>query len=336
MARTTTKLSPLPRSGSASSLLTDISQPGMLTNEASLTCAPKTSGAIPNATSLQALAAGPELCASLDGPTIDLFGQAPVRVSRFRARDSGKAMKTNDTSGPLFTASSPSARLQSSLENRLRARTDVNGSPEYVLTWKTRDMPSGPPICALRASARPISGSGSIGWPTPSASGFEAKDPKRLLERRAECKVRTGNGNGFGLTLGQQVCLMQGWPTPAARDHFPAHKPEYIEAKMAEGHGMSNLNDVVQVRLQGWATPTAITDTGGAALCKWGGTGSRAKLREAVGDTMLNGALAPEFALWLMGFPIEWARCAERVTPLSRKSARNLSSLQKKQSAKLA
>ena len=44
-------------------------------------------------------------------------------------------------------------------------------------------------------------------YPTPSASGFEAKDPDRLLQRRAECKERTGNGNGFGLTLGQFATL---------------------------------------------------------------------------------------------------------------------------------
>ena len=30
-----------------------------------------------------------------------------------------------------------------------------------------------------------------------------------------------------------------------ARDHFPAHTQEYIDAKKAEGHGMSNLNDSV-------------------------------------------------------------------------------------------
>src|SRR5690242_21166272 len=60
----------------------------------------------------------------------------------------------------LFRSSSPSAVLQSSLESRLRARLDVHGSPEYVLTWKTWDMPSGPLICALRASARPTSGNG--------------------------------------------------------------------------------------------------------------------------------------------------------------------------------
>ena len=97
-----------------------------------------------------------------DGPMNGASGPAPVRVSRFRARDSEKAMPTNDTCGPLFTASSPSAGLQLSLENRLRARMDVNGSPEYALTWKHWDMPAGPPICALRASQRPISVNGFI------------------------------------------------------------------------------------------------------------------------------------------------------------------------------
>jgi hypothetical protein len=34
--------------------------------------------------------------------------------------------------------------------------------------------------------------------------------------------------------------------------------------------------------------------------------------------------LNPRFSLWLMGYPIEWAYCGERVTPLSRKSQRKL------------
>jgi hypothetical protein len=35
------------------------------------------------------------------------------------------------------------------------------------------------------------------------------------------------------------------FPTPQARDHFPAHRPEYIAEKKAQGHGMSNLNDSI-------------------------------------------------------------------------------------------
>jgi hypothetical protein len=38
-----------------------------------------------------------------------------------------------------------------------------------------------------------------------------------------------------------------------ARDTFPAHTPEYIAEKKAQGHGMANLNDTVQ--LAGWNTP---------------------------------------------------------------------------------
>lgn len=56
-------------------------------------------------------------------------------------------------------------------------------------------------------------------YPTPSASGFEAADAKRLMERREECKESTGNGNGFGLTLGQFACLESAmWLTATAVD----------------------------------------------------------------------------------------------------------------------
>ncbi len=59
--------------------------------------------------------------------------------------------------------------------------------------------------------------------------------------RLAVSAPRTG-GNGSGL-----------WPTPQARDGFPAHSPEYVAEKKAQGHGMANLNDVAAL----WATPTA-------------------------------------------------------------------------------
>ena len=45
-------------------------------------------------------------------------------------------------------------------------------------------------------------------------------------------------------------------PTPQARDHFPAHSPEYIAAKRGQGHGMANLNDFVAHSHKGlWPTP---------------------------------------------------------------------------------
>lgn len=127
-------------------------------------------------------------------------GPAPVRVSRFRALDSERAMPINDTCGPLFTASSPSASLQSSLENRLRARMDVNGSPEYGLIWNHWDMPAALPICALRVSARHTKDSGFIGWPTPRAGGKDlTKDAPMILRGWATPRARDHKNNGVSI-----------------------------------------------------------------------------------------------------------------------------------------
>ena len=139
---------------------------------------------------------------------------AHASLSAMRAREGGPT--TNDISGPLFTASSPSADLQSSLESRLRARLEGRGSPLYELTWKDWDMPSGPPICALRASARRTSDSDCGGWPTPNAGPQNDTDTK-WQERREALSRKYGN-NGFGMTLGMAATLA-GWATPTGRDH---------------------------------------------------------------------------------------------------------------------
>jgi hypothetical protein len=68
--------------------------------------------------------------------------QDPVRVNRslMQGRDLGPP--TLAIYGPTFADSSHSASLQSSLESKLRARMDVTGSLEYVLTWKHWDTPA--------------------------------------------------------------------------------------------------------------------------------------------------------------------------------------------------
>ena len=50
-------------------------------------------------------------------------------------------------------------------------------------------------------------------WPTPTARNFECKDLERLEERRQRMKIKHGNGNGFGMTLGNAVRM---WPTPCS------------------------------------------------------------------------------------------------------------------------
>ena len=72
--------------------------------------------------------------------------------------------------------------------------------------------------------------------PTPTATDA------RGARNRTSGRSNPNRKHHDGVTLNDFVRM---WPTPTARDHFPPHKPEYIAAKKAEGHGMSNLNDAV-------------------------------------------------------------------------------------------
>lgn len=136
-------------------------------------------------------------------------------------------------------------------------------------------------------------------WPTPNASGFEAKDPERLQQRRKECKDRTGNGNGFGLTLGQLICLEKAhaasvslYPTPRASAN--ENRTKKIPPSQLDGrHGLYLSSAVIGVEPAG---SSATTEN--------------------------SGALNPAFVCWLMGFRPEWDACAPTATPSSRKSPR--------------
>ncbi len=129
----------------------------------------------------------------------------------------------NDTSGQSGSPSSPSAALQLSLESRLRARLGGNGSPEYKLTWKHWDMPSGLPICALRASAPRTSGKGSGGWPSLKSSNI------------------TGAGTrGEGGENLQTTAQMAGWATPRQADGSKNVRTPEGAAKEAKRKGANN------------------------------------------------------------------------------------------------
>lgn len=65
------------------------------------------------------------------------------------------------------------------------------------------------------------------------------------------------NGKKVQMGLESQA---KDWATPQARDHFPAHTPEYVAAKKAEGHGMRNLNDEAAT----WRAPSDISKRGGS------------------------------------------------------------------------
>ena len=107
--------------------------------------------------------------------------------------------------------------------------------------WKSGETGGVP----LDHNSRPLSEVATLaGWATPTREDGESSGER--IDR------------GVSDTLTSQTRLA-GWSTPQKRDHFPAHTPEYVAAKVKEGHGMMNLND--EVMLTGWATPN--TPNGG-------------------------------------------------------------------------
>jgi len=152
-------------------------------------------------TSSPGSAVGPMPCVSQDGRTSGPCGPDPALASLTPRQALERGMTTRGPYGGHGAGSSISVDLQLSLASRLRALMDVDGSPEYELTWKQWDMPSGPPICRLRASVRRTSGNGYGGWPTPLVD--DAKNVTRT----------SGSYNSLVRTA-----TMAGWRTPSASD----------------------------------------------------------------------------------------------------------------------
>jgi len=214
---------------------------------------------------------------------------------------------------------------------------DVNGSPEFALTWKDWDMPAGEPICALRASERRTGDKGCSGWPTCSARDW--KDTPGM----SETGVNPDGTERKRLDMLPRVAQLVAWPTP----NTPSGGPNTTSTDKHRG-GM-DLEGAAT--LAGWATPSAQGDTTGggcigdamkkaAGLKRPSGASYGTKLKEQVllaigpastscpAGTGKRGVLNPNHSRWLMGYPLTWTLCgmlAFLKTKSARRSARSRS-----------
>ena len=238
-----------------------------------------------NATSSPASGSGAWLCAELGGPTTDPSGPAPALASLSARQAKALGLLTSGTSGPPSTTSSASAGLQQSLASRLRALTACSGSTLYALTWKDRAGPSGRPICALRASVRRTSDSGSTGWPTPCTQD----GPK--------------GGPGQGTDRLPGAAALTGWPTPNSTVVDAKPNPPITSSRKPTDPQISTADIAVHL-LPG---PARLTATGELL------TGSHA-------GTESGGQLRPSHSRWLMGLPRAWDECAPQPLRKSRRT----------------
>ena len=269
----------------------------------SATSAPATSTDSSDATFSQALAAGNTHCGWLVGQKGGKCGQEAVLASHSVRPETVEELRTRGTYGPLFAGSSPSDDQQRSLANKLRQAMDVNGSPEYSMTWKRWTIGFREPICALRASARPIFGSGCTGWPTPmtASGGPESAERKRELGR-----LESGGGDL------QAAAQMAGWATATVND-FRGGLNQTANRSNADSQHHDGQTLVDQANLAGWNT-TRATDGEKGGPNQSGGSLPNDAAKMASGSTPTTstaqttngGQLNPRMSCWLMGYPVEW------------------------------
>ena len=250
---------------------------------------------------------GVEHCNSQDGEQTDLFGQEARLASLSLSQENNKEQTTNDTCGPSGSILSESADLQSYLESRLAPLSDTDGLIPYKKTWKQKTTPAQRRYCQLQVSVLSKKGTGSGSWPTPLASDARGSAGKGKKELPNIAKLTdwltptTSDMNGTRKLDGKRSgglntqATLVNWPTPQARDY-----------KGSSGRSLKG---------QEFDLPTA-------AILPTQVTGITPNKSTAEMVRSDSSQLNPRFSLWLMGYPIEWAYCAERVTPLSRRSQR--------------
>jgi len=275
---------------------------------------------------------GREHYSSQDGVQNDLFGLEARPASHFPQPGKEKEKTTSDISGPSSLISSASANLQQSLENKLRQLSDLNGSTIYKLTLKKKDTPQGRSYYHLAASVPRTKEKDSSSWPTPKAKEV-TEDYDQYIKRMKRSKHEKNRGKTEPASVSMAAQLTS-WLTPTTSDMNGVREMDgkrsgglntqaqsaWPTPRVADTNNLNNSEKVVQSRVEkGRATVAEMVTHNTNA---WLNSGEAQKSSTAETESTVPSQLNPRFSLWLMGYPIEWAYCAERVTPSSRKRQR--------------
>ena len=219
---------------------------------------------------------------SLDGLQIDLFGQpvvpAPPSPSQASRRNallakaetlcgtldrlasryvliaSTHGLPMNGTFGRKCGGSQPSAALDASLVNKLRARPDWTGSLEFEVHWKSSITVLGLPVCLLQVSGHRTFDDVFGGWPTPTKANAEGSQSAK----EASSTGRRPDGSKATVAL-PAVARLANWATPTARD-FKDTAGMALESKNPDGSVRKRtdlLGRQAILCLGSWATPRA-------------------------------------------------------------------------------
>src|SRR6516165_12008956 len=210
-----------------------------------------------------------------------------------------------DTSGRIFSQALPDGITRSALLDGV----DLFGQAHALASL------SAPPGGARRPMTSVICG----------LRGF-LSSASASLQSSLESKLRR-QLDGAGSTLFSLI-----WRRKAT----PAHRPYFQLAASARRTSGSEFGS--------WPTPAATDEKNGSINAEWhrrrGNKGIR--LNDHVlqrgpisngypAPTAKRGQLNPAHSRWLMGYPAEWDACAPTATRSSRKSQRNLSKQQQRQ-----
>lgn len=226
--------------------------------------------------------------------------QAAYPASPGASQESDGAMPMTVTSGlrcaVLWRSTSPLGCLLRTL-----LASPVWRSTAYSLTWEPMGTKHQRLWFRLRPSARPISASASLSWPTVTMTAGDGRSEQSVetwLARRERTLREKGVHNGLPLNVAVKM-----WPTPVANDGRKMTPPSEAQR--------GSLTAALLVG-QLWSTPAA-QDAKNATLPASQATRDTLPgdlLREA-GQTGVMGSLNPEWAEILMGYPEGWTELDE-------------------------